>query len=272
MTPTTMHLGVKRAENIWVDSVEEWLKVRNRIMLNGTLVTHPHASSYYHGDLVLWNGHEFEVAKFRLGIGSTGMRIYPSLAQGTEQSMFMYYPIDPRIIKSDVLRATHAYPNETNDGWLFSHTDEGSHHDYELQLLAATDGVFQPFFRQLQVDSFSDTETARTRAQARFKLLAEFYGAVIVEARRLARMAFLGEREQQTHPREGWLDRNITSAVETIKGKWTTSRATDLAELSSALSYVTRSLAMPAVETRWERAARLEAEAEAAKETESEGQ
>lgn len=36
----------------------------------------------------------------------------------------------------DIIGAATHYPNEAGTGRLFSHTDEGTHHDHELTLLA----------------------------------------------------------------------------------------------------------------------------------------
>ena len=127
--------------------------------------------------------------------------------------------------------------------------------------MGAIDGVFQPFFRALQVEMLAAAETTRRDAAADFRRLSDFYGAVLVQARTLARTAFLGEREQKAHPREGWLDRDITMAIKRVKLAWTGNRDYDLSELASALAYVEGRLAMPSVETRWVRAARLAAEA-----------
>ena len=209
----------------------------------------------------IWNGHEFEVVYGRLQYSSGSYSISFEWAHDPagpiEYVTHLYYPIDPRVVESDVVGARVAYPNETNTGWLFRHTDEGTHHDYELTLLAAIDGIIQPYFRQLIVDALSSVETTSTRATKRFDLLSQFYGSVVVEARKAARKVFLGEREQKAHPREGWLDRDITNAVAAVKTDWTGKRDKDLREIAQAIRYVETSLAMPSVDTRWDRDARL---------------
>ena len=218
-----------------------------------------------------WTGFTFQAIQTRLvdrGPDSAGVQVgaadYLSGEAG-EFHMVLYFPLDPRIIESDIDGAVRAYPNADNTGWLFAHTDEGTHHDYELTLLAAIDGVFQPFFRQLQVDSISNASaTAREKAELSFVTLSTFYGQVVAEARKLARAPFLGEREQKAHPREGWLDLDITNAVSTIEKKWKAAGYEELADIASAITYVKNSLAMPTVETRWDRAARIEKEKKAA--------
>ncbi len=214
--------------------------------------------------LAAWNGHNFEVVSATSRSGSSFVLDHRGGAH--EIAMVIYYPLDPRITEADVAGAVRAYPNADGSGWLFAHTDEGTHHDYELVLLAACDGVFQPLFRQYQVDMLKPA--TRTPAEERFKLLSEFYGQAVIKLRDLARSRFLGEREQQAHPKEGWLDRDITSAVAAAKAKWKESRPTDFATISSAVRYLEQALAMPAVETRWDRDARIAAEQKAKDEDE----
>ena len=136
--------------------------------------------------------------------------------------------------------------------------------------------MFQPYFRQLQVDERNPSLAAV--AGQRFVALSSFYGEVIVQARLQARAIFLGEREQMDHPAEGWLDRDITNAITTIQAKWKadTSKMVALSHVAPAITYFLQSLTMPSVETRWDRAARIAAEEAAKKkkaeaETQSEG-
>ena len=226
--------------------------------------------------LVFWAGHAFEVVEAE-GYGLRGysgnMRITASTKRDGdhrnlrgEWNMILYCPVDTRLKVSDIQHATIARPNKAGTHWLFFHTDEGTHHDYELSLLGAIEGVFQPYLRQLLVDYWSGgTETVRERAQLAYVELAKFYGDVIAEARKRARSLFLGQREQQAHPKEGWLDLDITNSVAATEKKWKAEgRQEYLDDLSGAITYVKTSLAMPKVETRWDREARLKREADAA--------
>ena len=216
--------------------------------------------------IAVWNGHQFESMKtfYTSYLAESGSHLgevvlNPRRGGTVEFVMTMYHPIDPRITPTDVDGAVRAYKNADSTGWLFAHTEEGTHHDYELTLRAAADGLFQPLFRQLQVDAF--TPSLRARSEERFKLMSEFYGEVLVAARDIARGAFLGEREQSAHPREGWLDRDLTAALAATKKKWQADRADDLVKIATSVSYAETVLAMPTVETRWDRAARLAEEA-----------
>lgn len=186
-----------------------------------------------------------------------------------EQSMELYFPLDPRITVSDIEGATEAYLNDDGDGWLFRHTDEGTHHDYELTLLAAVGGIFKPLFNQYQVDAIlAANDEAKTRANDLYVLLSKFYGQVFKEAKKRARAYHLGERHQTPHPEVGYLDADITASLETVEADWRTNHSEWLAKLSTPITYLKRQLNMPTPETRWAKKARIEAEKKAA---ESEG-
>ena len=194
LTPTKATLTDDQLARIDISALSSGnkLKLRNTITIGES------------GKAACWNGHEFEACTIRVKAYPNAIDLelpeLPRIRHPREYAMDVYYPIDPRIIESDVAGAIRAYSNDTNDGWLFAHTDEGTHHDYELQLLAATDGVFQPFFRQLQVDAFSAAESVRTNAQRQMAVLSAFYGQVVVEARNIARGTFLGRARASGAP------------------------------------------------------------------------
>lgn len=260
--PTKMELRGRDYQNFYIPVPSEGTekeKMEKVFLLPGSYRTRKRDGSRgsCFGRVAIWNGHEFEVAETWGGMQFVNLAWF-RFNGAYEIWSVLYYPIDSRMLPSDIAGAVRAYPNSDNTGWLFAHTQEGTHHDYELTLLAACDGVFQPLFRQFQVDMLR--ASTRPSAEERFKLLAEFYGAVILKLRATARGTFLGEREQKAHPKEGWLDRDLTEAVIATKTEWASDRPTDAATLSQALTYVTSALAMPSVETRWDKEARLEAE------------
>lgn len=229
--------------------------------------------------IAVFNGHEFEilevsrtsvspVAGLDFKFGDVTMRMRRTsqneLPEHTERSMEMFYPVDPRIIEADVNGAVRAYKNADNTGWLFSHTEEGTHHDFELNLLGALGGLFKPLFNQYQVDAIqAANEEAKNRATGLYVLLSTFYGQAFKEAKKRARAYFLGERHQEPHPGTGYLDADLTAAIETIEARWKNDSPEDLVKLTAAVAYLKTQLTMPTPETRWDRAARLKAEAEA---------
>ena len=102
-----------------------------------------------------WNGHEFEAIQVKATYSAEYQvfSIKPVVSEGTEgddypvsseeQSMVLYYPIDPRMIRSDVAGATFVFPNADNDGWLFGHCDKDYMIDHEYKLLAAVTSSFE---------------------------------------------------------------------------------------------------------------------------------
>lgn len=228
------------------------------------------------GKAVFWNGTHFEVLPVKHTHGGGRGQIVIALDDsgdapavvGQNHAMWLCYPIDERITELDIIGAVESYPNDTNTGLLFRHTREGTHHDYELHLLAAIDGVAQPYIRGYLSDSFDANAGVAERGRDGFVKLSKFYGEVVGEARTIARGIYLGERHQKAHPPEGWVDRDITAAVEKVEADWTENHAKDLLDIASRVKLIKDSLKMPSVETRWDREARLAAAA-AAKEAEA---
>lgn len=249
-------------DDFWLLSSQDKEKafgiIKSRIVINGTSLG------------VFWTGTEFEtISIYKISRTTQGFKFDPGVSDSLstaphEISMRIYYPIDPRMEEIDVHGATIAYPNEDNTGWLFAHTDEGTHHDYELTLLAAIEGVIQPYLRGWMADMFASSTDDDSMTQEKFSLLSKFYGEVNGEARKIARSVYLGEREQKAHPKEGWLDRDITAAVAAVKAHWTEDHTADLKKIADRIRFVEYSLIMPSPETRWAREARLEAERKAA--------
>ena len=185
------------------------------------------------------------------------------------------YPVDPRMIKEDIVGATQIYPNEDNTGYLFAHASKGNHQDHELTLMATLNGLFEIAFRQYQTDLYEGTGQAVTLAKQRYSEMSKLYGEVIRVARKNARSAHLGQRRKEPHPETGHLLSEVNEAYQTVIARWEAENAAKLEILRGGLQYVKAALAIPAPETRWDKAARLKAEAAAeAKEaaTNDEGQ
>ena len=178
--------------------------------------------------------------------------------------------IDQRMTRADIEGATRIFKNADNTGWLFAHSNTGHHADHEITLMAGIDGIMQPFFRQYHVDVIMGANlTAKERAANQYKLLSIFYGEVVGLARTNARTKHLGERHKDPHPENGHIHSEIKVAYEATKAKWKKDRATDVALIQGAFTYIDTALAIPDPETRWDRAARLEAEAKKKAEAEA---
>ena len=180
-------------------------------------------------------------------------------SQGCDKIAF---GIDSRMTAEDINGATRIYKNEANTGWLFAHSNTGHHADHEINLMAGIDGIMQPMFRQYHVDVIMGANiTAKERAANQYKLLSLFYGEVVGLARKNARSKHLGERHRDPHPENGHIHSEIKVAYEVTKTEWETNRAADVALLTGAFTFITTALTIPNPETRWEKAARLAAEA-----------
>ncbi len=261
MTLKTYRLGGGKHFEFTYETPEQRTNFLSSIFIPGTT-----------DKIAAWNGHEFEAVKVRKQEYDSTVELNVwDTAVHAEYYMTLHYPIDPRIIETDVKGAIRAYANADNTGWLFAHTDAGTHHDYELNLMAALDGVMQPLFRQAQVDLHKpgNSEPTVARLKKLYDLLSQFYGQCIIEARKRARAVWLGYREQYPHPANGYLDEDITQAINTIEASWKPDRQKDLDALGGSLRYLRTSLTMPAVETRWDKIARLNAEAKAKAEAEA---
>ena len=233
----------------------------------------------------VWNGHEFESVQIIGGSANhsqsrhngervtvTNYSFQIEHREPHEQIMAFPFPRNPLLKEKDIIGATIFELVEEEGYFDIRHTEEGTHHDYELTLRGAAEGVFQPAIRQHLVDSMKpDISPARVKeAQEKYVLTSTFYGEVLVKAVETARSLYLGERHQSPHPREGYLDKDLTDATNAIKVNWSKGKKKkeDLKKIESSVTYVFNTLEMPDVETRVEMEARLEAERKAKEEDE----
>ena len=220
----------------------------------------------YTGDAAVRIDGVWKVERIRVYGGGTRFgndnAIVSCQTHSTSQYRELASGLDPRVTQEDVEGAAGIYLNDDDDGWLFFHTKAGAHHDHELALAAAIEAVFQPVFRQYQVDQLTGKTTeAKNRAQERFVLLSAFYGEVLAQARTIARNAHLGERHKDPHPETGHVSAELAQAFAVVKTKWEADRVADMTKLGPAMIYVQGVIRPHSPETRWERAARIAAEA-----------
>ena len=114
---------------------------------------------------VYWDGLSFGVCSFHPGhpnkTGNTHVAIQDKELYGPVVNnrpihggnVYLHYPVDPRITELDVVGATIAFANETNDGWLFAHCDDDFMHDHEVSLEDVAISVFQVEINKLQIDA-----------------------------------------------------------------------------------------------------------------------
>ena len=230
------------------------------------------------GHMIVWNGHEFEAVfadSWSRAVESPPYWVRPRVQHYDdsphENSMLMYYPIDPRMTLEDAKGATIAYPNETNTGWMFTHCDNDAMVDYEKELAAAVIGEFAESIDAAQVKVNESTNaTIRAKAVSNHRTLVEFRDAVVESVVTWARTLHIGWQEQNPH--EAHIHLPVLRAIESVTTTWQTDRSTDYSKVSAKVAAIIKGLAKPhTYETRWDKATRIAAEAAAeAAETPSE--
>ena len=237
--------------------------------------------------IVGWNGHEFEVLNFSLdrftvrdGIGTAVLRSKHQDEHPWEQGMTAYYPIDPRMTEADITSATVAYANADNTGWLFAHCDADFHLDHEDRLQGAVSAAFESeierankVFRDAVYDCFLVNDRGNQAAVFAWNRLIhnlnkfrdDVKRAVVAEAQ----TRHLGYFHQNPH--EAHIHEPIERAIRAVVPAWDV-QSRRLLEWNPIKSYVDAVLATVSTkhdyETRWDMAARLEAEAKAKAEAE----
>ena len=195
--------------------------------------------------------------------------------------MTAYFPIDPRMKSVDVINANHAYPNETNDGWLFAHCDKDYMIDHEYKVLSGISAAFEEELEDRETDIYSaiqdvlttntpENRTILTGYRRTHEPLLRFIKDVKTAALVEMRSKHIGYYHQNPH--ESHIHLIIERAIETTIPKWSVASRLVL-EYGPIKAYVDRVLAFVkakhAYETRWVKEARLAAEAKA-KEAEQE--
>ena len=210
--------------------------------------------------LAAWNGHEFEVLEaLFIARGSTAVAIFRDTY---EYEMLIHFPIDPRMIPSDIAGATRAYPNADNDGWLFAHCDADYHLDQEVRIKADIISLFQPGLDVRMSTVITARDTLQTAALEKWQKVLHFRTAVINRAETNARNVHLGWYHQNPH--ESHLHSLILSAIEGTKEHWDNTPALKYSTVSGVVDPIIHALKNPhPYETRWDMAARLEAEKKA---------
>ena len=245
---------------------------------------------------VLWNGHRFETVEGRfddeVSPHNLLVRYERDPIQPPEYLAHLYYPIDPRMVEKDIVGATVAYPNETNDGWLFRHCDNDAMVDYEKELAAAVIGEFAEAIDGAQIKVNEATNDAvkilaltgaqikvneatndavKILARTRHAALVDFRNAAVESIVAWARTKHIGWQEQNPH--EAHVHTPALQAIETVARAWQMNRSADYSRVSASVADIIKGLAKPphTYETRWDMEARIEAERKAAEAEAPEG-
>ena len=174
------------------------------------------------------------------------------------------FPVDPRMERVDIDGATRIYENATGDGWLFAHTDSKFHHEREIELVALITALFQPEIDGRLADAISAAPHDNARALANRVLwdrLLKYRDKVIECARKELRDHHIGyyhQNEEISYMYEAVL-RCIHQAI-------FFDRFVDSVEYTSikpSIDSVVSKVNLHPRETRWDKVARIKAEAEA---------
>lgn len=229
--------------------------------------------------VVGWNGHEFEVISGF--IADHGEQIF--FRGEWEQGITVYYPIDPRMTPADIKSAIRAYPNADNTGWLFQHCDQDYMRDQEYRLRSAVHTAFEYEIDKArwEVDNRIHTvfiinndanRSAVGLARRVHKGLQDFRHETAVEVIKEHRKRHIGWYHQNPH--HAHLHDPLAKAIRAVKARWETDWGHEtrihvgpivdkvLQQVSILFQY----------ETRWDQAARLEAERKAAEAAAAESQ
>ncbi len=208
----------------------------------------------------LWNGHQFEAVIGQYLSDWHGIHFYNNF----EYHSLIYYPIDPRIIESDVHGATNAYPNEAGSHWLFSHCTSEYHFDKELELVSVVESVFQSVVEGRLRYCFEATSHTRTSALSKYDTIRQFRDEVIAQVRKDIRAIPLSWFH--INPNSSHVTERIRKAIQKVFTSWQVkghgNRVSE--DYNSVLAGLTTN---HIYETRWEQVARIEAESKAKEET-----
>ena len=136
------NLGINYPTSIGIDGVKKIYSIKDLL-----------------GTAVYWDGFRYgivDIDVIRLGVDFYAIDLRNAVFQNNlpvPGHVHLYYPIDPRMTKIDIVGANRAWANATNDGWLFAHCDDDHHHDREVSLEDVAISLFQVEINKLQLDS-----------------------------------------------------------------------------------------------------------------------
>lgn len=217
------------------------------------------------GNVILWNGHEFEIA---------WATIYPQygkwvvgLGEATPHEIIttLYWPIDQSTNQTDWHGAIGAKPNSTGDAWVPYHADAGTHHDLGLSFEDAVYTVFKPELdgTQSDINNLDPRDAPHGRKVREYTALVQAQAKVLEKVVATDKARFLGYYEQNPHPEVGHVLTAVKDAIAEVKAEnaslWRKAPLS-LGRIEAGVN--TR--AAREVETRWEQEARIAAEKKAA--------
>ena len=241
---------------------------------------HPPGHRYATSATIVSGGRRYMVARESQGHG----QFHPIQVQGTDAFGWMpitesdgvaYQPIAPGQTLADIEGATWAH--DTGTHWEFAHCSPAEHVAFAAEARTFAAAQFALRIAQAQIKALAATNrTARDAAIARLEALVAFAEAVGAEAYRLVLAATLGHFHR--HPHHDHRRALTAGSIAAVLAAWKTAALTDAAvrarraAVTTDAAGVVSSLTTPhVIETRAARAARLAAEAKAAKDAATAG-
>ena len=200
------------------------------------------------------------------------MKHYLGFDCSDEAIVRVAFPVDILMHQEDIDGATIHELNDAETAWEFHRTRKGTHDDYELVVLPGIDSIFNPLFRQYEVDEIKATNDAgKERARRIRVMLSEIYGDMVTETQKIVRGHVRGHRHIiGEHPESGHISGDIQAALDIVKPKFLNdATAQEQTEIAASFTYIDRRLTFPSPEDPHTRRARLAAEAAAEEESPS---
>ena len=225
------------------------------------LMAHRPDTENYH--VVIWNGHQFEVAVARYRTYPEAKSTIVIIKDEAEFRGSIYYPTDPRTIAADWHGCQKAKPNADGTAWL-PDWDKDTMIDYEEELQDAAIARFQNRIDGAQIKINESTNSVvRSQTIATHRSLVGFRNDVVAAVVEWCQNLHIGWQEQNPH--EAHLHLPILNAINATALDWQTNHAVEYGRISGTVAGIIKDLSKPhAYETRWDKAARLAAEAKAA--------
>ena len=223
------------------------------------LTERPDDEHYY---LVFWNGHEFEVSEVSYYKYEDRDYIEVRLRSASEQIAIIHYPIDPRTIADDWRRCKKAKSNEDNTAWV-PDWDRDTMIDYEEELVSNVITRFASYVdaAQVKVNESTNASILEDAMDKHLNILA-FRDEVVKEVEKWVQSKHIGWQEQNPHLAHIHLP--MLQAVQAVAATWQRETPMAYSHVSTRVADLIKDLSKThAYETRWDKAARLEAEAKA---------
>ena len=189
------------------------------------------------------------------------------------------FPIDPRMTRMDIEGADRIFANSTNDGWLFGHSESDEHHDRAYQLESIMTTLFQDAIDvKMQQVMASIVNPSRSRPiigdsgsggtqranYIHWDALVRFRKECVKWCLEFEKLLHIGKHIQES---DLHIHHQLLRAINQAKRVWTLdqSKKDSLDTISADVTAITAKInTIHTFETRWEKAARREAEAKKA--------